>query len=60
VVSAQLPDGQITVQGLVTFTGEPFTLAVTGGTGPYREAAGEVQVTEVSETESLIQLRLEL
>ena len=64
VVSAQLPDGQITVQGLVTFTeetaGDPFVLAITGGTGPYAEAQGEVQVTEVSETDSLIQLRLEL
>jgi hypothetical protein len=64
VVSAKLPDGQITVQGLVTFSGatagEPFTLAITGGTGLYAEAQGEVQVTEVSETDSLIQLRLEL
>jgi hypothetical protein len=64
VVSAQLPDGQVTVQGLVTTTpetaGEPFTLAITGGTGPYLSTGGEVEVTETSETDSVIQLRLEL
>jgi allene oxide cyclase-like protein len=62
VVSAELQDGQLTVQGLVTFSeeteGEPFTLAVTGGTGAFRTAHGEAEVTETSETEAAIRLKL--
>ena len=48
--TAQLPKGQITVQGLVTFTdaseGEPFKLAITGGTGQYKEAHGVLTIDE--------------
>ena len=56
VATAELPKGQITAQGLLTFSeeaeGEPFRLAITGGTGKYRTAHGEVIVKDVSETES--------
>jgi hypothetical protein len=39
-----LPKGQITVQGLVDRTGPvPVTIAITGGTGAYRTAHGELQ-----------------
>src|SRR4051794_12954095 len=39
-----LREGQITVQGLVDRTGPvPITIAVTGGTGAYRTAHGELQ-----------------
>jgi hypothetical protein len=47
VVTASLPKGQLTVQGLVTFVGEddaPFVLPVTGGSGAYKTARGEVKV----------------
>lgn len=50
----ELPDGQITVQGMVTYgPGEeikedPFLLAITGGTGAYKTAHGQVRVIEVS------------
>jgi|1186.fasta_scaffold43900_1 hypothetical protein len=39
-----LPGGQITAAGLATFgrTGNPVTVPVTGGTGTYRGAAGEL------------------
>lgn len=53
LVTAWLPEGQITIQGLITETGEPpqrFVFAVTGGTGQYQGASGEVHVIQKSET----------
>ena len=47
--TASLPGGQVAAQGLITFTADPiqrFSLAVTGGTGDYRTARGEVRVEE--------------
>jgi hypothetical protein len=55
VATLSLPDGQITAQGLPTLTesgSPPFELAITGGTGAYRTADGQIQVTQVSETRS--------
>jgi hypothetical protein len=41
-----LPKGQITAQGLVDRTGPlPITLAITGGTGAYRTAHGELETS---------------
>ena len=54
VATVSLPEGQLTAQGLVTVTEtrpQPFTLAITGGTGAYRSAHGQLQVAPVSETE---------
>lgn len=58
--TSQLPKGQITVQGLVTFTDGPstFKLAITGGTGRYRDASGVLIVEQVSETESHLTFRV--
>lgn len=54
--------GQITVQGAVTFDesgGTPtFTVAITGGTGEFSDATGEVEIHETSPEESEIELRL--
>jgi hypothetical protein len=62
VVTLSLPDGQITGQGLITFTNtstqEPFTVAITGGTGEFRTAHGEVQVTEESDTVAKLTVKL--
>jgi hypothetical protein len=62
VVTLSLPDGQITGQGLITFTNtptpEPFTVAITGGTGAFRTAHGEVEVTEESETVAKLTVKL--
>ena len=60
VATLRLPGGQITVQGLVTFTdeSEPITVAVTGGTGRYREADGEMTIETVSDTEDHFTIRL--
>jgi hypothetical protein len=55
LVTVSLPEGQLTAQGLATLTetgGQAFTLAITGGTGAYRTAHGEVRVAQVSETEA--------
>jgi hypothetical protein len=50
VGSAELPKGQITIQGLITFTEtaeEPFEIAVTGGTGKYRTAHGVLSIRQI-------------
>ena len=48
----RLPDGQIATEGLVTFDpvtgGTQFTWAITGGTGAYRTARGEVNIVETN------------
>jgi hypothetical protein len=55
-----LPAGQITIQGAPTFTDGPstFTLAITGGTGEYRTAHGQVRVRQVSPTEDRLTVQL--
>ena len=62
VATAELPKGQITVQGLLTFDeeteGEPSQLAITGGTGKYKEAQGELTVAQTSETESQLTFKI--
>ncbi len=60
VATAELPKGQITVQGLVTFTNGPstFRVAITGGTGRYRTAHGVLIVEEISETEDHLTFRV--
>lgn len=63
-VTASLDDrGQITVQGLVTFSeseaGATFTLPITGGSGDFRGASGEITVEELSDTESNLTLSLD-
>jgi hypothetical protein len=44
-----LPRGQIVVTGILSITTDDFTLAVTGGTGAYRNAHGEVHGHDVSD-----------
>jgi len=58
VVTANFPGkGQITAQGIVQFTEEepdrPFRVAITGGTGKYRDAGGVVIVNETVEPGTL-------
>ena len=51
--TARLRGGLITTQALVTFGAglqRPFTLAITGGSGQYRGAEGEVEVRQMSDT----------
>jgi hypothetical protein len=62
LVTAILPRGQITFQGPVTGPEQgasaPFYNAVTGGTGAYRTARGEVRVGTISDTDADITIRL--
>jgi hypothetical protein len=48
VVTLSLPQGQLAIQGVSTFpttgTQPPFFLAITGGTGAYKTAHGQVRV----------------
>jgi hypothetical protein len=52
VVTASLPKGQLTFQGIATFTNTgPVTtptFAITGGTGAYRTARGDITVSQLS------------
>jgi hypothetical protein len=53
----RLPGGQIAVQGLAA-PGEPFELAITGGTGRYSAVRGQVIGKNTSPTEMDIKLVL--
>jgi len=61
VATLSLPGGQITVQGLVAFADEqePFKVAVTGGTGRYRDADGEMRIETISDTEDRFTIELD-
>jgi hypothetical protein len=50
--------GQITVQGLLIGEPESFRLAVTGGTGGFVGAEGQVHVRQVSETLEVLTFEL--
>ena len=51
--SLSLPKGQITIQGLVDRTGPvSVTIAITGGTGAYRTAHGELQTSDPTNKET--------
>ena len=57
--TVSLPEGQITAQGLIDFASDgPATLAVTGGTGEFHNARGEVEVKDESATESRLLFHL--
>jgi allene oxide cyclase-like protein len=64
VATLDLARGQITLQGLVEFQTEgvmePFTVAITGGTGAFFGAGGEARIRPVSETREIYKLRFVL
>ncbi|GAA4113119.1 allene oxide cyclase barrel-like domain-containing protein [Streptomyces hundungensis] len=47
VLSVQLPDGQLTAQSLWTEGSHTARMAVTGGTGAYRGATGELTCNDI-------------
>lgn len=53
-------EGQLTFQGVAVFTQETteFTLAITGGTGEFETAGGEVHVQFISEEEERLVIHL--
>jgi hypothetical protein len=63
VASLELRKGQLTLQGLVTFSeqaGPRFTVAITGGTGAYRTAHGEATITSSEDENAPEGLRLKI
>jgi hypothetical protein len=63
VGTIRLRDGQITAQGLNQFQGEgdpgPFRLAITGGTGAYSGASGELVDRNVSNVKAVYTLHFD-
>jgi hypothetical protein len=57
-VTFSLPDGQIATQALNTLTNGNFTGtqpgAITGGTGKYRNATGQIEIKFLSTTEAYV------
>jgi hypothetical protein len=49
--SNALPGGHVTAQGLTNSKDTREVLAITGGTGRYKTARGEIRITEVSDKE---------
>ncbi|MFK8908290.1 allene oxide cyclase barrel-like domain-containing protein [Streptomyces sp. YS-3] len=47
VLSLRLPDGQLTAQSLWTEGSDTVRMAVTGGTGAYRGASGELTCNNI-------------
>jgi hypothetical protein len=59
LATAWFENGQITAQGLVSGE-ETFALPITGGSGKYKGAEGEVHVRSVSETKEILTFRVEV
>lgn len=59
VATAHLPGGQIAVQGLLAGGPTKFVFPITGGSGKYEGAEGEIHVRQVSETKEILTLHLE-
>jgi hypothetical protein len=51
--------GQITAQVLVSFAEGPPAVPITGGSGKYKGAEGEIHIREVSQTKSILTFHLE-
>jgi hypothetical protein len=59
VATAWFSDGQITAQALVSFAEDPPAIPITGGSGKYTGAEGEIHIRPVSETKDILTFRLE-
>ena len=55
-VTLVLGQGQITAQGLEAAAASSGTLAITGGTGRYQSAGGEIRFRDTSKTVQLLQV----
>lgn len=60
IATYSFPGGQITAQALVIFgSTAPYDGSITGGTGKYEGAKGELHVQNVSPTEGILTFHLE-
>lgn len=57
-LTINLDDGQIFARSLTPHTLAPFTMAITGGTGEYADARGELTVSGVATPDEKYELRL--
>ncbi|WP_131722077.1 MULTISPECIES: allene oxide cyclase barrel-like domain-containing protein [Mycolicibacterium] len=57
-LTIQLDEGQIFARSLTPHTLAPFTMAITGGTGEYAEARGELTVSGVATPDEKYELKL--
>jgi hypothetical protein len=57
--TATFSGGQIAVQGLIAGEPESFVLPVTGGSGEFEGADGELHVRQVSDTREILTFHLE-
>ncbi|MEU1941250.1 hypothetical protein ACFW95_34615 [Streptomyces sp. NPDC059474] len=60
VLSVQLPDGQITAQSLWVKGTETVRMAVTGGTGAYRGAKGELTCNDIQTPHETYRITLDI
>ncbi|WP_067456352.1 allene oxide cyclase barrel-like domain-containing protein [Actinomadura macra] len=58
VISLRLPRGALTVQSLWVRGSNPLTMAITGGTGAYRNARGELVATDIQTPHEAYRLRI--
>jgi hypothetical protein len=58
VATADLRGGQIAVQGLLTGEPDKFVFPITGGSGKYEGADGEIHVSQVSATKEILTFHL--
>jgi hypothetical protein len=59
VATAWFHNGQITAQALINFSQDPPTIPITGGSGKYEGAEGELHVRPISETKEVLTFHLE-
>jgi hypothetical protein len=57
--TATLPGGQITLQGVLVNIPQNFTLPITGGSGKYQGAEGEMRARGVTEGRFVLTFHLE-
>ncbi|MUM25614.1 hypothetical protein FZI95_05345 [Mycobacterium sp. CBMA247] len=57
-LTIHLDEGQIFARSLTPHTLAPFTMAITGGTGEYADARGELTVSGVATAEEKYELKL--
>ncbi|GAA3168861.1 MULTISPECIES: allene oxide cyclase barrel-like domain-containing protein [Streptomyces] len=59
VLSVQLPDGQITAQSLWVKGSDTVRMAITGGTGTYRGATGELTCNDIQTPKETYHIELD-
>ena len=59
VATVELRQGSIEIAGLLHFADEESNIAITGGTGRYEKAQGQVFLRAINDTDVLIRFDLE-